>query len=49
MNLVNAIRENQAPEYGPLQARTDQAVTLAMLESARKGGMPVTLKPGGGR
>jgi predicted dehydrogenase len=49
MNLVNAIRENQAPEYGPLQARTDQAVTLAMLESARQGGMPVTLKPGGGR
>lgn len=48
MSLVNAIRENQPPEYGPLQARTDQAVTLAMLDSALQGGAPMTLKPGGG-
>jgi predicted dehydrogenase len=47
MSLVRAIRENTAPEYGPLQARTDQAVTLAMLESARQGGAPVTPKLGG--
>jgi predicted dehydrogenase len=49
MSLVNAIQENHPPEYGPLQARTDQAVTLAMLESASQGGAPVTLKPGDGR
>jgi predicted dehydrogenase len=47
MSLVRAIRENTAPEYGLLQARTDQAVTLAMLESARQGGAPVTPKLGG--
>jgi hypothetical protein len=41
MSLVNAIREDRPPEYGPVQARTDQAVTLAMRESAQKGGAPV--------
>jgi len=38
MSLVNAIREHQPSEYGPVQARTDQAVTLAMSESARDNG-----------
>ena len=47
MSLVRAIRENTAPEYGLLQAHTDQAVTLAILESARQGGAPVTPKLGG--
>ena len=42
MSLVHAIREDTSPEYGPVQARTDQAITLAMLESARIGGAPVT-------
>jgi predicted dehydrogenase len=35
MSLVNAIREDKPPEYGPLQARLDQEVTLAMYESAK--------------
>jgi len=44
MSLVRAIREDTAPEYGPVQARTDQAITLAMLESARTSGASVTPK-----
>jgi len=44
MSLVRAIREDAAPEYGPIQARTDQAVTLAMHASANLGGAPVTPK-----
>ena len=44
MSLVRAIREDTAPEYGPVQARTDQAITLAMLESARTIGASVTPK-----
>lgn len=44
MSLVNAIRENMSPEYGPQQARTDQAVTLAIRASADQGGSPVTPK-----
>jgi predicted dehydrogenase len=44
MSLVHAIREDTLPEYGPSQARTDQAITLAMLESARTGGASVTPK-----
>ena len=44
MSLVNAIRENRSPEYGPVQARTDQAITLAMGESARNNGTPVEMK-----
>jgi predicted dehydrogenase len=43
MSLVNAIRDNHPPEYGPLQARTDQAITLAMGESARNNGAPVEI------
>jgi predicted dehydrogenase len=44
MSLVRAIREDTSPEYGPVQARTDQAITLAMLESARTSGASVTPK-----
>jgi predicted dehydrogenase len=43
MSLVNAIRENKSPEYGPNQARTDQAITLAIGESARNNGAPVEI------
>jgi predicted dehydrogenase len=43
MSLVCAIREDRPPEYGPGQARLDQEVTLAMYESARRGGEPVRL------
>jgi len=43
LGLVNAIREDKFPEYGPLQARLDQEVTLAMYESARNSGASVRL------
>jgi predicted dehydrogenase len=43
MSLVRAIRENCPPEYGAEQARLDQEVTLAIYESARRGGEPVKL------
>ena len=43
MSLVNAIREDKMPEYGPLQARLDQELTLAMHESARNSGASVRL------
>jgi predicted dehydrogenase len=44
MSLVTAIREDKPPEYGPHQARLDQAVTLAMGESAIKQGAPVAIR-----
>jgi predicted dehydrogenase len=43
MSLVRAVREEATPEYGPEQARLDQEVSLAMAESARRGGEPVKL------
>ena len=43
ISLVNAIREEKPPEYGPLQARLDQELTLAMHESARNSGASVRL------
>lgn len=42
-SLIRAIRDNQPPEYGAAQARLDQEVTLAMEESARRGGEPISL------
>ncbi len=44
MSLINAIRENAPVEYGPEQAAIDQAVTLAIQESAQAEGAPVTPK-----
>jgi predicted dehydrogenase len=43
MSLVNAIREDKLPEYGALQARLDQEITLAMHESARNSGVIISL------
>lgn len=43
MSLVRAIREDKSPEYGPVQARWDQEVTLAIYESARNSGASVQL------
>jgi predicted dehydrogenase len=43
MSLVNAIREDKLPEYGPVQARLDQEVTLAIYESAEDSGASVGL------
>jgi predicted dehydrogenase len=41
MSLVNAVRANTEPTYGPQQARLDQALILAIRESAASGGHPV--------
>ena len=44
MSLVDAIREDKLPEYGPLQARLDQQVMLAIYESAKNLGANVRLR-----
>ena len=38
-----AIREDCPPDYGAEQARVDQEATLAIYESAQRGGEPVKL------
>lgn len=43
MSLVQAIREDKSPEYGALQARLDQELTLAMYQSTRNSGAIVRL------
>jgi predicted dehydrogenase len=43
MSLVRAVRENAAPSYGPLQARLDQEIIVAIRQSAAEGGMPVSV------
>lgn len=43
MSLVHAIRQDTSPEYGPIQARLDQELTLAMHRSAANSGETVLL------
>ena len=43
MSLVNAVRKNSDPTYGPLQARLDQEIILAIRQSSLAGGQPVRL------
>ena len=43
MSLVNAIRDDKPAEYGPIQARLDQELTLAMQKSITKSGACVSL------
>ena len=43
MSLVKALRESIAPSYGPLQARLDQEIILAIRQSAADGGNPISL------
>ena len=43
MSLVNAVRHNTEPTYGPDQARLDQEIILAIRQSASAGGQPVQL------
>ena len=43
MSLVEAVRSGGEPSYGPLQARLDQELTLAVRESSLDGGAPVRL------
>jgi hypothetical protein len=43
LSLVNAVRNNTQPTYGPYQARLDQELILAIRQSALEGGRPVRL------
>jgi predicted dehydrogenase len=43
LSLVEAVRSDGEPSYGPLQARLDQELILAIRQSAAAGGAPVRL------
>jgi len=43
MSLVNAVRNNSEPTYGPLQGRLDQEIILALRQSSVEGGKPIKL------
>jgi predicted dehydrogenase len=43
LSLVEAVRTNSEPSYGPYQARLDQEIILAIRQSALEGGKPVRL------
>jgi predicted dehydrogenase len=43
MSLVDAIRNDTEPSYGPLQARLDQEIILAIRHSSLRGGEPIPL------
>jgi len=43
MSLVNAVRNGSEPTYGPLQARLDQEIVLAIHQSSLEGGRPIRL------
>jgi predicted dehydrogenase len=46
MSLVDAVRNDAEPTYGPLQARLDQEIILAIRQSSLEGGRPVKLPLG---
>jgi predicted dehydrogenase len=43
LSLVNAVRHDTEPTYGPRQARLDQEIILAIRQSSLEGGRPVRL------
>lgn len=43
MSLVDAVRNNTEPSYGPAQGRLDQELILAIRQSAAEGNRPVSL------
>lgn len=43
MSLVNAVRNNTPPSYGPYQGRLDQELILAIRKSGENGGSPVQI------
>jgi len=43
LSLVKAVRNNIEPTYGPLQARLDQELILAIRQSSLEGGRPISL------
>ena len=48
MSLVDAVRDDTEPTYGPLQGRLDQEIILALRQSSADGGHPVALPLGRG-
>lgn len=42
-SLVDAVRDDTEPTYGPYQARLDQELILAIRKSAQLGGEPIEL------
>ena len=46
MSVVNAVRDDTKPTYGPLQARLDQEIILAIRQSSLEGGRPIQLPLG---
>ena len=42
MSLVNAVREDIAPEYGAYNGRKDREIDVAMARSWANNGAPVT-------
>jgi len=43
MSLINAVRENKEPTYGPYQARLDQELILAIRQSSLAWGQTIKL------
>ncbi|MBI3957247.1 MAG: Gfo/Idh/MocA family oxidoreductase [Chloroflexi bacterium] len=43
LSLVEAVGNDAAPSYGPLQARLDQEIIVAIRESSKQGGQPIAL------
>jgi predicted dehydrogenase len=43
LSLAQAVRADTAPSYGPVQARLDQEIIVAIRQSALAGGAPLTL------
>ena len=43
MSLVDAVRSDTEPSYGPMQARLDQEIILAIRHSSLQGGQPILL------
>lgn len=43
LSLVDAVRSNTQPTYGPYQGRLDQELILALRYSAQQGGHPISL------
>jgi len=43
LSLVNAVRHDTEPTYGPWQARLDQEIILALRQSSLEGGLPIRL------